>query len=193
MGNRRLTRTLAAALTMAWLILASGVGYADDRRDTQSCLPGVTEALREHRLYRQLRAELVDHRRTLRELLDAVEDQATYAALLEEAEEVAGGVRNGRLVVTLPDGTVVLDTAAENDPNNMLPSGNSFQHFRNKTVSENHNTRVAIMSAQQYPCGIGVERKLSTTTGEVQSYVALRLGPHLDSSGTARLSVTISE
>jgi hypothetical protein len=62
------------------------------------------------------------------------------------------------------------------------------QHFTNKTVNENHNSRIAIVSAQLYPCGVGIESKLSTSTGTTESYVALRLGKHLNSAGTARLS-----
>jgi len=90
--------------------------------------------------------------------------------------------------LALPDGTVVVDTGKTDDPTNTLPQGNSYQHFLDKTVNENHNSRVAIMSAQQYPCGLGVESKLSSSTGFVESYVAIRLGAQLDSNGTARLS-----
>jgi hypothetical protein len=39
---------------------------------------------------------------------------------------------------------VVLDTARTDDPTNTMPVGNSFQHFQNKTVNENHNSRIAI-------------------------------------------------
>ena len=56
-------------------------------------------------------------------------------------------------------------------------------------VNENHNSRIAILAAQQYPCGAGLERKLSSTTGVTESYLAMRLGAYLDSYGTARLSV----
>jgi hypothetical protein len=52
------------------------------------------------------------------------------------------------------------------------PAGNSF-----------HNLHRSVT-----PCGIGLERKLSTTTGVTETYVAIRLGTHLDSLGTARLS-----
>ena len=69
-----------------------------------------------------------------------------------------------------------------------MASGNSWAHFLAKTVNENHNSRVAIFDAQEWPCGIGLERKLSTTTGVTETYVAIRLGTHLDSLGTARLS-----
>jgi len=45
------------------------------------------------------------------------------------------------------------------------------------------------MAAQMFPCGVGIESKLSTTTGNVESYVAVRMGTHLDSLGMARLSL----
>ena len=58
-----------------------------------------------------------------------------------------------------------------------------------KTINENHNSRVAIFMAQEYPCGVGVENKVSTSTGADETYVARRAGNHLDSAGTLRLSV----
>jgi hypothetical protein len=39
---------------------------------------------------------------------------------------------------------------------------------------------------------VGVESKLSTTTGQLEIYVAIRLGQHLNSVGTARLSTVAS-
>ena len=41
---------------------------------------------------------------------------------------------------------------------------------------------------QQYPCGFGLETKLSTTDGTNESYIAFRAGAHLDSLGTIRMS-----
>jgi hypothetical protein len=66
--------------------------------------------------------------------------------------------------------------------------GNSFQHFQNKTVNENHNSRIAIFDTQEYQCGIGLEAKLSTTTGQREIYLAVRLGTHLDANGSVRIS-----
>ena len=61
----------------------------------------------------------------------------------------------GRVLIALPDGTVVLDTArGDHLPD---PTSNSYQHFLDKTIGENHNTRVAILAAQKYPCGIALE------------------------------------
>lgn len=112
--------------------------------------------------------------------LGAVKDQPTYAALLTEANATAAIVANGRVVVTLPDGTVVVDTAKG--------ATNTFVNFDAKAINENHNTRVAIFDAQIYDCGVGLETKTSSTTGVAEVYLAKRLGAYLDSVGTVRLS-----
>ena len=129
--------------------------------------------------------------KNLKTLLNNVKDQDTYSNLLEFARNVATDpkLEKGRLLVTLPDGTVVVDTSKQDDPNNTAEVGNSFKHFSNKTVNENHNTRIAILDSQLHVCGVGVETRLSTTDHTKESYVALRLGAHLNNSGTARLSV----
>lgn len=112
--------------------------------------------------------------------LGAVKDQPTYAILLTEANATAAIVANGRVVVTLPDGTVVVDTAKG--------AANTFANFEAKAINENHNTRVAILDAQIYDCGVGLETKTSSTTGVAEVYLAKRLGAYLDSVGTVRLS-----
>jgi hypothetical protein len=109
--------------------------------------------------------------------LRGVIDENSYATLLTDATTVAAGVY--RIVLTLPDGTVVVDTAKTN---------NTFANFQAKAINENHNSRIAIQVAQQYQCGFGLETKFSSSTGLSESYFALRLGDHLDSAGTARIS-----
>ena len=47
---------------------------------------------------------------------------------------------------------------------------------------------MAIVDAQERPCGIGLEVKLSTTT-QHETYLATRLGAQFDAIGTARMSV----
>lgn len=112
--------------------------------------------------------------------LDAVKDQATYATLLAEATATAASIAKGRIVVTLADGTVVVDTSKG--------ATNTYAMFNAKKIGENHNTRIAILDAQLYECGIGVETKRSTTDNAVETYVAKRLGNYLDNSGTVRIS-----
>lgn len=154
-----------------------------------NCLPGIQTAFNAHSaVYNLLLNTLSLHRAGLAAQLKQVVDQPTYATLLATSRTIASSITHGRLVLALPDGTVVLDTSLPSDPGNHLKSGNSYQHLQTKTVNENHNSRVAIFSAQQWPCGIGIESKFSTTTGQTETYLALRLGAHLNSIGTARLS-----
>ena len=119
--------------------------------------------------------------------LGALTNQATYQPLLDTANTLAASLPTGRVVITLPDGTVVLDTAR--DDNTADPKSNSYQHFLDKTINENHNSRLAILGAQEYACGVGLESKLSTTTGLTESYVAIRVGEQLNSLGTVRMSI----
>jgi hypothetical protein len=111
--------------------------------------------------------------------LDAVKDQPTYATLLAEANATAASTASGRIVVTLPDGTVVVDTKKTN---------NSYANYQAKKINENHNSRIAILDSQLFECGVGVETKRSTTDKVVEAYVAKRLGNYLDNSGTVRIS-----
>jgi len=123
----------------------------------------------------------------LRDRTGATNSQPTYQALLNLANSIVGSSTTGlRLVITVPDGTVLVDTSRNDGPGD--PRNNLYQNYLNKTINENHNSRVAIFTAQLYPCGIGVETKKSTTTGKDEDYVAVRLGNHLNNEGTARLS-----
>jgi len=116
----------------------------------------------------------------LKNKLGAVKDGATYNTLLVEANATANMIANGRVVITLPDGTVVVDTSKG--------ATNTFANFDAKKINENHNSRVAILDAQIYDCGVGLETKTSSSTGSKEVYVAKRLGNYLDSVGTVRLS-----
>lgn len=145
-----------------------------------ACAPQVTTKLAAAP-YDTLNAILTAAKVTsFRNKLSAVKDQATYSVLLTEANATAALIANGRIVVTLPDGTVVADTSKG--------ATNTYDNFKAKLINENHNTRVSILDAQIYDCGIGLETKRSTTDGVVESYLAKRLGAYLDSAGTVRLS-----
>src|SRR5262245_9838033 len=179
--SRRLTRTVVISVAL-WL--TSGVARAQD------CQPGFDQAAQPHLdAYLQLVFTLYPQLDNLTVGLSQVVDQNSYATFLDLNRQIIAIHPGSRMLVALPDGTVVVDTARTDDPNNTLPVGNSFQHFQQKTVNENHNSRVAVFSAQLYPCGIALESKLSTTTGLTESYLAFRLGNHLDSIGTARMSI----
>jgi len=178
-------RTLAIAAALSMMTLA-----AARPASAQSCNPGIAAGYALHQTtYTNLISKLAPQVNTLKNQLQAVIDQPTYLTLLTTSRTLANSVATGRVLVTLPDGTVVLDTSKTDDPGNTMASGNSFQHFQNKTVNENHNSRVAIFDAQEWPCGVGLETKLSTTTGQHEIYLAIRLGAQFDAIGTARLSV----
>ena len=145
-----------------------------------ACAPQVTTKLAAAP-YDTLNAILTPAKVTsFRNKLNNVTNQGTYAILLAEANATATLIANGRVVVTLPDGTVVVDTSKG--------ANNTYTNFIDKAINENHNTRVAILDAQIYDCGVGLETKTSSSTGVQEVYLAKRLGAYLDSAGTVRLS-----
>jgi len=158
--------------------------------DAQQCQPGIDAAWEAHRpTYDLLWTTLIPNVTTLTTQLLNTFDPSTYAALLASARSIAAAIPNGRLVLMLPDGTVVLDTSR---PDGETPSNaNSYAHFLAKSINENQNTRVAPMSAQMFPCGVAIETN-ADTTGFVESHFAVRLGAHLTSIGAARLSAVIA-
>ena len=86
-----------------------------------------------------------------------------------------------RALISLPDGTVAYDSAKAN---------NSFANFKSKTIDENHNSRLAILTAMLGKAGVGYETKYSTTTDKRTSYVAQRIGKSTeDSVGCCRVSI----
>ena len=171
------------------LVLSSMLVFAGSAAQAQTCNPGIGTAFAAHAaVYTSLATALAPAVPGLTTGIASVIDQPTYASYLSGVRTLAGTVPNGRVVITLPDGTVMIDTARTDDPTNVMAVGNSFAHFGAKTVNENHNSRIAILDSQEWPCGVGLERKLSTSTGQTETYLAIRLGAHLDSLGTARLS-----
>ena len=87
-----------------------------------------------------------------------------------------------RLLITSADGTVVLDTE-KGEKNNLA-------NATGKKINENHMSRFAIQQARNSEEGIGRERKLSTSTGQYETYRAQRLGPsRQDAMGIVRFSV----
>jgi hypothetical protein len=202
-------RSLATVATLAGAVLA----YPGSAQAQQSCAPGISQAFQEFQAqYTALRLKLLPERDNLEARLHDVVDQPTYQLLLDDARTLANSLPTGRLLVTLPDGTTVVDTAKTDDPTcditdvdcgawggypEDVPVGcpcangqrNSYGHFQKKSVNENHNSRIAILAAQQWPCGLGLETKFSTSSGTNEHYVAARLGDQYDNEGTARLSI----
>ncbi len=176
---------------MLWAIFATA---SPTIASAQQCQPGIDTAWPTYRAnYDLLWAGLIPHVGNLTTLLDGLSNespsinQSNYQTLLMTARSIAAAV-GGRLVVTLADGTVVVDTS---HPDGETPvNANSYAHFVAQSINQNQNSGIAIMAAQMFPCGVAIESKRSTT-GDVESHFAVRLGPHLSSSGTARLSIII--
>jgi hypothetical protein len=180
--------SLATAMLSGLLAVTGDIAHAQDgsqtffSRSSMQCQPGVFSAyFANQATYTTLLNVISPELDSLEAELRAVVDQTTYEPLLAHAQRIAANptIRNGRVLVTLPDGTVMIDTGRSN---------NSFANFQAKAINENHHSRVAIFAAQQYPCGVALERKFSTSTGVTETYVTFRLGTHLDSDGTVRIS-----
>jgi hypothetical protein len=181
-------RNLLTATGLSLAVLFNG-GTAN-AQDAQTCQPGIGRAIAGPHApqYQALIAAIIPFAPPLFAQLPAVIDQPTYQILLTIANSLAGSIPTGRVVITVPDGTVMIDTNRDDDTAN--PNSNSYAHFLAKTINENHNSRLAILAAQEYACGVGLETKFSTTTGQNEVYLALRVGGHLDNFGTVRLSIT---
>src|SRR5689334_5825122 len=155
-------------------------------------------------LYTTLHPRVADLRTLVNNMLKAptVSAEATaYNTMKTQIQTVLfPGITSGaspRLLLAESDGTVIYDSAqfGKTVTNNTASCGtlgtvprNSYASFCTKQVNENHNSRIAILDAQLYTCGLGVETKFSTSVNKTQSYVAERLGDYLDSAGTARYS-----
>lgn len=122
-------------------------------------------------------------------------NQVSYDNLVRLTREYLADHFGFRILICLPDGRVIFDSIRADDlltSPALVPTitDNSFFNARAGTIAENHNTRVAIISAQLNESGVGYEQRYSTTTNNKQVYVARRLGLQFDNFGTFRLSVT---
>jgi hypothetical protein len=88
-----------------------------------------------------------------------------------------------RILVSLPGGAVIFDSSKGEK--------NTYPNFVSKSINENHNTRVAIISSQLDKCGVGYEDKFSTTTSGNEKYVAVCLGQRFRNYGTFRISYKV--
>ncbi len=79
----------------------------------------------------------------------------------------AAGVSNARILISAADGTVLVDTNG---------SKNTHANVVAKDVSENHNSRIAIISAALSSSGVATEKKYSSSTGRNEEYLAVRVG-----------------
>src|SRR5918996_6486905 len=100
---------LAAAVLSLLLVLTGGIAHAQD-----DCPPGFFTAYMSNRAaYDPLFDVIGSELDTLEAELRAVVDEPTYANFLAHARTIAANpsIQNGRVVVTVPDGTVMIDTA----------------------------------------------------------------------------------
>jgi hypothetical protein len=110
----------------------------------------------------------------------------TYAKFAEwfsflSASGPAVGLSGLRLMFCEADGTVLYDSAQG--------VNNTLQMYRDKKINENHNSRLAIIKALLSASGRGYEVKRSTSTGVVETYLALRLGTSSETpAGSVRIS-----
>ena len=100
-----------------------------------------------------------------------------------------------RILVTVADGTTHYDsgktdgTTAE-DGNTVVDSKNKFRSSFGDAIGVNHNSRSAIAQAAFGTSGIGLEQKLSTTTGKNEQYLAHRMGKsNMEILGVVRFSL----
>ena len=100
-------------------------------------------------------------------------------------EDSTGDLYPGlRVLVTLSDGTVAYDTKSAN--NTYL----AFSTKNPKAINENHNSRLAILTALMSNAGTGYEKKYSYSNGQDQVYYAVRMGSSPQHAlGVVRVSV----
>ena len=90
-------------------------------------------------------------------------------------------VNGPRVLITMGDGTVCYDSASPT---------NTYNNYKSKSINENHNTRIAILTAMLSNAGIGYENRISSSTGKFTNYVAQRTSvtPFTSSAGCVRVS-----
>eukprot|EP01084_Bolivina_argentea_P249831 418373_1 len=106
-------------------------------------------------------------------------EELSYQAVLDVGEKLKPMIT----LLALADGTVIYDARHGHH--------NTFENAKNKVITENHNNRLSIISAQLNNKGMAFEEKLSTTTNTHTDYVSRRCGLQYASSGTIRLSNTL--
>jgi hypothetical protein len=150
--------------------------------------PCVLQDTEYRNLFNTLSEKILTYRFDL--LLAAVHNEASYNRLLRAVREAqkVNGVTRYRFLITHPNGNVVIDTNQhDHQPHN--PRSNSYQHYINGTIDENHNTRPEIMRAQAEQGGVGYNEttELDTITTP-RKKVAIRLGRYLNAQGTIRIN-----
>lgn len=130
------------------------------------------------------------------ELFDNVLDQETYTCLYQTVYDFLPCMqeKGSRITVIDTDGIVAIDTSQIGPCLNTYDNYTfiaPYNNFVTGNVGANHNTRVAVMTAQLSSGGVGYENKFSNTLQENQAYVAIRLGNKNGNVGTIRFSFDV--
>jgi len=133
-------------------------------------------------MYSMAIAPKVDDLHTLSRKYINDPSEKNYASMQESADAVVKKSTKSRIVITTPDGTVVYDSSKG--------TSNTHENASNKKINENHNSRISIITACLNNTGVGMERKKSTSTGNFEEYLAVRIGKSsLQASGVVRYSL----
>jgi len=82
-------------------------------------------------------------------------------------------INKGRIVIALPDGTVIYDSNSTDNTD-----------FTKIKINKNHNSRIAVLTAQALQSGVGYESKYSCSVKQFSDYVAFRIGKLGQNMGT---------
>ena len=116
---------------------------------------------------------------------DMILKEAAYQKLFNDAVSIANNYCPSqpdgaiRVLVTTTGGIVVVDTEQEI---------NSLENFIMGNLGNAFNSRIAVLDAQAWPAGVGVETQFNFANNKYGSAVAVRLGPYLNNQGTVRLT-----
>ncbi len=196
----KLNKLLAVGATSLLLfssqLMAVQSQVAQDKNNSITCEADVRTMLAGSRVYETIYQTLAPFIPQLEaQLLQAQETNgANYATLLALCRQIVALLPTGRIVLTDPDGLVIVDTGKPDGGGPNMNNWTAAQDGANpatfmSAINVNHNSRVSIINAQQWPCGVGVETKFSNSVHVNQNYVSIRLGAYLDSVGTVRMSV----
>ena len=89
-----------------------------------------------------------------------------------------GDNRSFRILMTVPDGTVAIDTAKGSFNGKVYELGeNTWANFKAKIINENHHTRCEFLISMLGDPGIGRAERYSTSISTYEHLLVTRLGP----------------
>jgi len=117
-----------------------------------------------------------------------------YAALLAYAVALAATLPTGNVIIADSNGNVAVDVAQGGT--------NTYANYQSGSIAPNQMSNIAVIDAQAWPCGLGVQSVYSNTLPGIQNVVAKRLNAipfsnvgsnsYLNSLGTVLMSVDAS-